>query len=98
MLTNPPKKGDLLPVDSVVFEWDPKQYESKDNPGFGPSAARVLNPYGASLTVKWLDDQKVETIAAKNVRVALNEGAEVEYEGQTYVVKEYMEQGSGVVL
>ena len=62
-------KTHLLQKGNIVFEWDPRRFKSKHNPGVGKHCGEVTEtPTGESVTVKW-GDGSVETIEKANIRV-----------------------------
>ena len=56
-----------------MFEWDPAEYKNEKNPGWGPCAGRVLDPFGETLTIEWADDETT-TIGRRHCRRAPNVG------------------------
>ena len=69
------KSSDLL-SDQWVYEWDPSMYNNGDNPGYGPCAGLVLNPYGGEIEIRW-SDGKTQTVSRKNLRLATPVGGHV---------------------
>ena len=70
----------MVAKDSWVWEFDPATHQTKDNPGYGPCAGKVVDPYGATLLVEWADGQTL-SIPRTMCRQAMPEGTVFLHDG-----------------
>lgn len=93
-MQKPKRLPKVIAKNSWVWEYSPNDYKTSENPGWGPCAGRVLDPFGATLSVHWADAQ-ILPIPRKLCRVAMEEGALVDENGAAKTVH-YTD--TGVVL
>jgi len=63
----------------------PADYKTNNNPGFGPCAGKIDDPFGGILQVEWADNQRL-AIHRTQCRVALPDGATVSDNGKQFTI------------
>ena len=72
-------------VGAWVLEWDPDEHAVDDNPGYGPCAGEVTDPFGSNLSVAWADGEHTG-IDRTNVWVTPAEGSTFRYKDKEYII------------
>ena len=72
-------------VDTWVLEWDPDEHGGDGNPGYGPCAGKVVDPFGKELRVQWADGE-ASGILRKDVWVTPAEGTTFRYKDKDHII------------